>query len=212
MDGTPLQYLEGTAAFGPIDVVVDDRVLIPRPETEGLWQLAVSVVVEPTVIVDLCTGSGAIAVSLARSFPEAAVVGTDVSCPALEVARTNGARYAPRVGWLEGDLFAALPSDLTGSVDLLVTNPPYVAESEWTALPADVRAEPRGALVAGPTGVEVYRRIAAGVAEWMAPGGVMVGEIGDGQSAEISGMFAGVGAVEIELDLAGRDRYVICRL
>lgn len=209
--GWPLQYLEGTAAFGPFDVTVDERVLVPRPETEGLWQVAVAATRSPETIVDLCTGSGALAIALAHSFPDARVVGTDVSAAALEVAALNGARLAPGVEWFEGDLFDALPPTMAGSVDLLVTNPPYVAESEWEALPADVKAEPRRALVAGPTGLEVYRRITAEVGEWMSAEGVIVGEFGETQGEAIATMFAPLGSVEISVDLAGRDRYVVCR-
>ena len=209
MAGEPLQYLEGSAAFGPFDLVVDRRVLVPRPETEGLWELARGLVVAPAVIVDLCTGSGALAIALSHSFPAARVIGTDLSAATLEVARSNGAVHAPEVEWRHGDLFGALDPALVGSVDLIVANPPYVATSEWGRLPADVRHEPRMALVSGPTGLEVLRRIGSESPAWLAPGGVVACEIGDTQAESARELFHGFRSVEIRTDLQGRDRYVV---
>jgi release factor glutamine methyltransferase len=207
--GEPLQYLEGTAPFGPFDLAVDERVLVPRPETEGLWELAQGLVDDPVVIVDLCTGSGALAIALYSSFPQARVIGTDISAAALAVARANGARLASDVEWSQGDLFDALDPTLARRVDLIVSNPPYVATSEWGRLPADVRREPRKALVAGPTGLEVLRRIATESPGWLAAGGRVVCEIGESQAEAVRELFAGFARVEIYRDLAGRDRYVV---
>lgn len=209
MAGEPLQYLEGTAAFGPFELAVDPRVLVPRPETEGLWEIARSVVDAPTLIVDLCTGSGALAIALQSSFPAARVIGTDLSGPAIELAQVNGAALAPSVEWRQGDLFDALDSELAGRVDLLVSNPPYVAATEWARLPEDVRREPRMALVAGPTGLEVLRRIATESKAWLRRGAVLVCEIGEDQGSAASDMFSGFSWCEIRRDLAGRDRYVV---
>ncbi|MEX2422507.1 MAG: peptide chain release factor N(5)-glutamine methyltransferase [Acidimicrobiia bacterium] len=207
--GEPLQYLEGTAAFGPFDLVVDDRVLIPRPETEGLWELAAGAVTDPRLVLDLCTGSGALAIALSASYPEARVIGTDISSEALTVARENGLRHAPAVEWVLGDLFDALDAQLAGAFDLIVANPPYVASSEWARLPDDVRREPRLALVSGPTGLEVLRRIASESSAWLASGGVVVCEIGETQSDSVRDVFDGFASVEIRPDLQGRDRYVV---
>ena len=207
--GEPLQYLEGTAAFLDMDLVIDDRVLVPRPETEGLVELMTSVRSEAQVVVDLGTGSGAIAIALARRYPGAHVHAVDVSAPALEVAAINVARYAPRVVLHHGDLFDALPRGLTGRVDLLVSNPPYVAEGEWPHLPDDVRREPRTALVAGPRGTEALRRIADEAPVWMAPGGVIGCEVGETQTAEVAAMFDRLGQTTVAPDLAGRPRYVV---
>lgn len=214
LHGTPLQYLEGTAPFGPLDLVVDHRVLVPRPETEQLWEAAVDAVSSPpAVIVDLCTGSGALGLALAKTFPDARVMATDVSQSALEVAAINRRRVGLEMELRWGDLFDALPDDVAGRVDLVVANPPYVSEGEWDDLPADVRNEPRGALVAGPLGTEVWDRIAAGVAAWMAPEGVLVGEIGETQGDHlITRLEAAVGPTRVEDDLAGRPRFVISRL
>jgi release factor glutamine methyltransferase len=213
LEGEPLQYLEGTAAFGPFDLVVDPRVLVPRPETEQLWELACRTVAHPGVIVDLGTGSGALAVALARRFPKARVVAVDASAAAADVARLNADRLDVRVDVVVGDLFQPLPPDLAGTVDLLVSNPPYVADSEWAQLPADVRREPRSALVAGPTGTEILDRIAREVPRWLAPGGWVLCEIGAAQGAHCRREFeeAGLADVEIRADLTGRDRFVMGR-
>jgi release factor glutamine methyltransferase len=212
LGGEPLQYLEGTAAFGPLDLTVDDRVLIPRPETEQLWELATGLVDHPRVIVDVCTGSGALALALKSVFPVARVLATELSAGAAAVARANAARLGLTVEILEGDLFAPLPADLGGMVDLVVSNPPYVAEAEWSGLPEDVKREPVMALVAGPDGSEVLARIAGQAAAWLRPGGVVVCEIGETQGETVRDLFAaGLEEVRIRQDLAGRDRFVTAR-
>jgi release factor glutamine methyltransferase len=208
--GEPLQYLEGTAAFGPWDLRVDPRVLIPRPETELLWEIASALVVAPKVIVDLCTGSGALAIALAKSFSEARVLGTDFSADALDVARENGDLHETSVEWCAGDLFSALPGDLRGGVDLLVSNPPYVAEHEYGSLPEDVRREPRMALVAGRTGLEVYERVAAEIGSWLSPNGRFALEIGETQGSAVRSLFAEF-SPRVRRDLTDRDRFVIGR-
>jgi release factor glutamine methyltransferase len=211
LGGEPLQYLEGTAPFGPLDLVVDDRVLIPRPETEQLWELARGLVDHPQVIVDLCTGSGALALALKLVFPAARVLATELSPGAVAVARANVLRLGLEVEVLEGDLLAPLPADLAGTVDLVVSNPPYVAESEWSALPADVKREPAMALVAGPDGTEMVARIAGGVGGWLRPGGVVACEMGETQGNVVRALFAGLDEVRIHRDFAGRDRFVTGR-
>lgn len=208
IDGEPLQYLEGTAAFGRFDLTVDERVLIPRPETEGLWELACSLVTSPAVIVDLCTGSGALAIGLSGHFPQARVIGTDLSEDALAVARANGAAFAPDVEWRSGDLFEALDPSLRGQVDLMVANPPYVSEREWDDLPVDVRREPRMALVAGDTGLEVLSRIADEAADWLGPGGQLVCEIGESQRRPVLDLFSDYRSAVVLRDLVDRDRYL----
>ncbi len=210
--GEPLQYLEGTAAFGPLDLMVDERVLIPRPETEGLWELAVSLVDRPSVAVDLGTGSGALALMLARVFPGCRVLGVDLSQAALDVARENAARNRIEVEFRQGDLWEGLPQDVEGSVDLIVSNPPYVSTDEWDALPPDVRAEPRTSLVAGHIGTEVLARIARSAHVWLTPGGWVACEIGETQGDVCHTLFEQhLSGVEIRQDLTGRDRYVIGR-
>lgn len=208
VNGEPLQYIEGTAQFGPIELIVDPRVLVPRPETEGLFDIARRMVRHPEVIVDLCTGSGALALALKHEFPGAAVFATDASSEALEVARQNRDRTGLDIYVAEGELFDPLPASLLGEVDLMVVNPPYVAESEYASLPADVQREPRSALVAGATGLELVQQVGASAAEWLRPGGVVICEIGETQGVSAASSFTNLPAV-VRQDLNGRDRYVV---
>ena len=208
LGGEPLQYIEGSAAFGHLDLTVDERVLIPRPETEGMLELATRMVRSPEIIVDLCTGSGALALALKSRFPSAAVFATDISAEAIEVATDNRYRTGHQVYLAEGNLFDPLPTAILGTVDLIVANPPYVAEVDFPRLPADVQREPKVALVAGPTGLEVIQRIGASAAAWLRPGGVIVCEIGDRQGVSATSSFMGLPAI-VRQDLSGRDRYIV---
>ena len=206
--GEPLQYIEGTAAFGPLELIVDGRVLIPRPETEGLYELAARMVRNPKVIVDLCTGSGAVALALKQRFPAATVFATDISEDALAVAKANQEKTGLDVTLVYGDLFEPLPERLVGEVDLIVANPPYVSETQFSFLPADVRREPREALVAGRTGLEVIQRIGDSAAKWLRPGGVLVCEIGERQGVSATSSVRDLSSV-VRQDLSGRDRYLV---
>jgi release factor glutamine methyltransferase len=207
--GEPLQYLEEQIPFGPIEVSVDRRVLIPRPETEQLFELAVDAVSDPQVIVDLCTGSGNLALALKHTFPDAVVYATDRSSEAVAVAEENARSANLDVTVLEGDLFDPVPEHLRGRVDLVVANPPYIAEHELADLPAEVRDhEPTMALVAGPDGDEVLAAIAAGAPGWLAPGGTIVCEISEFHGPATAGLFSPLSG-EIHQDLAGKDRFVI---
>lgn len=210
--GEPLQYLEGTVDFGPITLQVDGRALIPRPETERLWEEAVASLRQAgpgTVIVDLGTGSGCLALALKHAFPEARVIGVDISEEALALARENAARTGLEVEWRHGDLFAALPESLMGRIDLIVSNPPYVATGD--DLPAEVRDhEPHTALFAGPEGTEVLARIADEAYWWLGVGGWVLCEIGDGQADAVRSLFAAFDR-EVRPDLAGRDRILVGR-
>ncbi|GMQ94877.1 MAG: peptide chain release factor N(5)-glutamine methyltransferase [Acidimicrobiia bacterium] len=207
----PLQYIEGTVPFGPVELHVDHRVLIPRPETEYLFELVTAMAREPRVIVDLCTGSGNLALALARTFPSAEVYAVDVSEAAVSVAERNAADNRLNVAVLVGDLFDALPCGIRGTVDVLVSNPPYLAAGERADLPADVLAEPDMALVAGEHGDEVLARIAASAVDWLAPGGLIACEISEFRGEEAARLFERYDAM-IHRDLTGRDRYVIGRL
>jgi release factor glutamine methyltransferase len=165
----------------------------------------------PRVIVDMCCGSGNLALALKHSFPDAAVHGCDASADALNLARENGVRTDLDVAWWLGDLLGALPSCLRGTIDLLVANPPYVTVAEYQTLPADVRDhEPREALVAGPLGTEVIIAIGSEAASWLAPGGVVVCEIGEQQGDSARAAFREM-QPEVRRDLAGRDRFVVGR-
>lgn len=204
LGGEPLQYLEGEVAFGPVVVAVDRRVLIPRPETEYLYEMAVNMVASPKVVVDLCTGSGALALAFKQRFPQARVVGSDLSADALVVASGNGRGLGLRVEWRLGDLWAAMPGELAGQIDLVVANPPYVSALEWEDLPVDVRREPRMALVAGTLGTEVVDRLLADLPSWLAPGGVALVEVGETQAHALAARWP----VEVLLDQFRRPRFL----
>ena len=205
LSGEPLQYIEGTVQFGPVEVKVDRRVLIPRPETEVLWERAVGALGsadENTVIVDMGTGSGALALALKHAFPAARVYATDIDAQAVELARENVETAGVTV--LSGDLFSALPFGMRGHVDLLISNPPYVADDD--ELPAEVGDyEPARALFAGPRGDEVLGRIAEQAFSWVKPGGWVFLEIGETQADRAMELFADFQCV-IYQDLAGRPR------
>lgn len=208
LGGEPLQYIEGSAAFGPLDLLVDERVLVPRPETEGLFEIAAKMVRNPEIIVDLCTGSGALALALKQQFPSAAVFATDVSEDAIAVATENKFRSELDIYLGVGDLFDPLPASLLGEVDLLVVNPPYISDSEYDSLPDDVKREPRVALIAGPTGLEIIQEIGASVSRWLRPGGVVVCEIGETQGVSAASSFLDLPIV-VRKDLADKDRYIV---
>jgi release factor glutamine methyltransferase len=215
LSGEPLQYIEGAVDFGQIEVVTDRRALIPRPETEQLLEQAVMALGEAgpgTVIVDLCTGSGALALGLKSRFPAAQVHATDISEEALSLAAENSSRLGFDVALHHGDLFEALPADLRERIDLLVTNPPYVAEDEWSDLPVEIRDnEPRAALVAGQSGFEVIDRIALDAPWWLGVGGWLFCEIGETQGEAAVGAFGAWLDVDLRRDLAGRDRILVAR-
>ncbi len=216
--GEPLQYVLGSWAFRALDLWVDGRVLIPRPETEQVVEHVITaarvMLADRDVlrIADLGTGSGAIALSLAHELPlgRTDIWATDVSEDALAVARANLAgigRSGASVRLAHGVWFDALPHECRGAFDLLVSNPPYVAVSD--VLPDDVaRWEPAAALFAGPTGLEAIEHIIREAPAWLARHGVLVLEIGEtqGEAAAALARSAGFTAVAIHPDFAARDR------
>jgi len=234
LDGEPLQYVLGSWSFRGIDLFVDPRVLIPRPETELTAQLALDEAVRlgarrgrravssdseaSFVVADLGTGSGAIAIALATELPDAEVWATDVSTDALAVARANLAgagSAAARVRVAEGDWFAAIPDDRRGRLHVVVSNPPYVTEAEVRELPREVADhEPRGALVSGATGLESIERILADAPGWLGPRGAVVVELDPRRAAPAVALAlaAGFGEARVERDLAGRARVLVARL
>lgn len=215
--GEPLQYVLGSWPFRTIELAVDRRALIPRPETEqvagaALWELQTLGVDEP-VVVDLGTGCGAIALSIAVEHPSAWVLGVEASPDALELAMQNRDRLGlgvRQVALARGSWFSRLPEDLRGGVDLVVTNPPYVATGE--VLDPLVRDwEPHLALFAGDDGLDDLRHIIAEAPGWLRSGGVLVAEIGADQGAAVTGLArkAGFAHVEVRPDLAGHDRILV---
>lgn len=206
--GEPLQYIEGSVPFGPVEIAVDPRVLIPRVETEQLYTMVASWG-PPGVLVDMCTGSGCIGVALAVTFPGTELHLTDISQDALDVAAANAESNGVVAGLWRGDGFAALPDDLRGRIDCFVSNPPYVAEVEYDALEPQVRDhEPRLALVGGPDGLGMLRRIAADLDTWLRPGGSFAIEIGHTQAEAAMELFARLHG-SIASDLHGRQRFVV---
>ncbi len=220
--GEPLQYVLGWAPFGLLRLAVGPGVLVPRPETELLAERAaarlravpgrsvngrsVNGQARP-VAVDLCTGSGAIACYLAREVPAARVLATELDPAAAHWARRNTAETT--VELYVGDLDTPLPGTLTGQVDVLVTNPPYVPAGTLAGLPADVRDhEPRAALDGGPDGLDVLRRVVRVAGHWLRPGGWALLEIGEEQGPVMHDLLtgAGFGSVRVLQDLTGRDR------
>ncbi|MFN8053067.1 MAG: peptide chain release factor N(5)-glutamine methyltransferase [Acidimicrobiales bacterium] len=219
-EGEPLQYVLGRWAFRTLDLAVDRRVLIPRPETESLVDLALAHVDrlaadrgrEPVVVVDLGTGSGAVGLSIAAERTNTTVWATDRSADALSVARANLAglgRAGTRVRLAEGSWFDALVEELVGVVDVVVSNPPYVMSGD--PLPADVEEwEPAAALRSGDDGLDDLRAIVAGAPRWLRPGGALVVELDPRQAVEVETLAAAAGFAETatHADLTGRDRFV----
>lgn len=232
--GEPLQYVLGSWAFRHLDLFVDPRVLIPRPETELTAERAIEEgerlggrrgrrspwtgSATEYAVADLGTGSGAIALTLATELPDALVWATDASADAVAVARANvagigapGARV--RLEW--GDWFDALPGELRGGLRVIVSNPPYLRDDEVPDLPPEVvQHEPYDALVSGPTGLEATAHIVRQAPEWLVPGGSLVVEI-DARRAEPSlalAADAGFAEVRIDDDLTGRPRVLVARL
>jgi release factor glutamine methyltransferase len=219
-DGEPLQYVLGRWGFRRLDLMVDQRVLIPRPETEEVVGAALQLAGEmerPLLVADIGTGSGAIALALADELPLTGVEiwATDRSLDALDVARANLTglgRPAVNVRLACGDWFAALPPELAGRFHLIVSNPPYVGADD--PLDEAVRAwEPAAALLAGSDGLDALRVLIGDARRWLRPGGGLVAEIGATQGSRVAALARDHGLVEVEVrpDLAGRDRILIAR-
>ncbi len=218
--GEPVAYLVGSREFFSLPLVVNPSVLIPRPETEGLVvrvidlcrEAAAAESVEGLRILDVGTGSGAIAIAVAKHVPTARLTATDISAEAIEVARGNAERLgvADRIEFVIGDL---VPPG--GPWDVVVSNPPYVREDEFDTLPTDVRLfEPRSALVSGPSGVEVVERLAAAAAGALVSGGRLIIEIGPAVAMAAEAVLAASGHLVPEptlKDLAGLPRIVQAR-
>ncbi|HSF66181.1 MAG TPA: peptide chain release factor N(5)-glutamine methyltransferase [Nitrospiraceae bacterium] len=214
----PLQYIFGTQEFYGLEFDVNPAVLIPRPETELLVQhITQRIPVERSAtIVDVCTGSGCVAVAIARLRPHARLIAADLSRPSLAVARQNASRHGvgERITWLEGDLLGPLTGmGLEGCIDVIVSNPPYIAENEWATLQPEVRLfEPRGALVAGPQGTAFHERLLQEAGRYLVPGGALVMEIGVGQAQmvrRIVGQMPWYRFQQVVRDAAGLERVVI---
>ncbi len=208
--GEPIQYITGEAEFYGLPLCVTPNVLIPRPETEHLVEKALELAGQFTrpAIVDIGTGSGAIAVAVAHQLHDACVTAIDISESALAVARGNAQRNGveARIRFLRGDLFAPVAED---RFDIVVSNPPYIPAADRDALSPEVRDhEPALALFAGSDGLDIYRRLIPAAHSVLVPGGYLVLEIGYGQSESVRMLLAGAGFTHIEFapDLQGISR------
>lgn len=220
LEREPTAYITGEREFWSLDFRVSPDVLIPRPETELLVEIALRLAREsaparPLRIIDLGTGSGAIAVALASELTSAEIIATDVSAEALAVAAGNAVRngVAERIRFVQGDLFDAIQPERL--VDLVVSNPPYIRRSDIDTLEPEVsRWEPRGALDGGLDGLDYYRRIAAQAFRYLAPHGALAVEIGAGMGRAVAALFqdaAECAGVSIYNDYAGIERVVVAR-
>lgn len=209
--GRPLQYLTGVQPFRLLDLAVGEGVLVPRPETELVVDQCLSLLatVPKPKVIDVGTGSGAIALSIATERPDSRVWATEVSKKALRWARMNLEGVdAPNCELFLGDLFAPLPRDLRGTVGLVVSNPPYLSDAELAAAPRDVRDhEPSVALACGQQGMEIPAKIAEQALTWLGPGGWLVMETSPTQAGALAGLMRGIyEEVQILDDLSGRPR------
>jgi release factor glutamine methyltransferase len=225
--GEPIQQVLGKWDFRSLELDIDRRVLIPRPETEQVVQVALEEISSPgrrgnQIAVDLGTGSGAIALSIASEGPRSLKVwAVDISADSLEVARANLANLADedpaaaaKVQIRLGNWFEALPEELRGQVDLIVSNPPYIGDSEYEDLDRSVRDfEPRRSLVSGPDGLDDIRHIVGEAPKWLKPGGSLVVELAPHQAGEVVRLAteSGFADPEIRLDLAGLQRALLAR-
>lgn len=212
----PSQHITGVQEFYGLAFRVSSSVLVPRPETEGLVDAALEIELPPgAVVADLGTGSGCIAVTLARRRPDLRLHALDRSADALRVARANAETHgvAARVELRRGDL-GRPPSEWLGRMDAVISNPPYVSETEWERLPPEVRDhDPREALVAGPEGLDAHRALAPAAFELLRPGGHAVIELGFGQADAVRAIFveSGLRTVEIRPDLNRIPRVLIAQ-
>jgi len=208
----PLQYILGTQSFMGLDFLVNKNVLIPRSDTEVLVEETLNLaqkIAGPLRILDLCTGSGAIAVSLAKYLPNAEVTAVDISQEALEIAQANAELHgvSRQVKFLQGDLFQPVGAE---TFQIIASNPPYITTAEMEELPDDVKKEPALALWGGEDGLDFYRRIVGESGQYLTASGWLVVEIGWQQGEQVKKLFEinGFTRCEIIKDWAGHDRVV----
>jgi release factor glutamine methyltransferase len=212
--GEPLQYLTGLAGFRRLELRVGPGVLVPRPETEVVAERAMQLLRPGGTMVDVGTGSGAIALAAADERPDATVWGTDTSLEALGWARSNAEALGLPVRFVRADLLDGCPAELRRRIDVVVANLPYVAESEAGLLPKDVvEHEPHVALFAGPEGLSAITSIAQQAVSWLSADGWLVLEIGEWQGGQVRSLLQGIGYRDVALheDLTGRDRVIEAR-
>ncbi len=216
--GEPVAYILGRKEFWSLELEITPSVLIPRPETETLVEAALEQTVrccpERLSILELGTGSGAVAIALAKELKQASLWATDKSVRALALAGRNACRHgvADRINFLSGDLLKPV-SHLRGFFHMILSNPPYVPSEQWEVLPIGVREfEPRVALDGGPEGIGFHRRIINQAAAHLKPGGWLILELGSGQEGPLSGLVSQTGwfaAARFKRDLAGQNRVML---
>ena len=211
----PFQYLIGTASFMGLDFVVTPDVLIPRFDTERLVETCLELLQDTAqpIVLDICTGSGAIAVSISHYRKDAVVYAGDISESALAIAVQNNQRLDSRVCFRQGDLTEPF-SDLHGTVHLIASNPPYITTQEMQELPHDVQREPHLALWGGDDGLDFYRKLTTDAPQLLCSGGWLVFEIGWKQGEAVSQLMQQQGFVDVAViqDWQGNDRVVVGRL
>lgn len=206
----PLQYILGTAQFMGVTLRTEPGALIPRNDTETLCEQALARMQGRERVLDLCTGTGALAIAIALQFPGAQVTAADISADALAVARKNIADTGARVTLRQGDLFAAVAGE---RFDIIVSNPPYITAEEMADLQPEVRREPALALYGGSDGLDFYRRIAREAPDYLSPGGWLLLEIGSAQAEAVSALLAErFEALAVYPDMQGLPRAVAARL
>lgn len=214
-NGEPLQYVLGSAHFRRIVLAVGPGVFIPRPETELLVDKAIDLLPQGGTLIDLGTGSGAIALSVAHERPDAMVFATEADPGAYPWAVRNRDDLGLNAEVIHGDLFEGLPPELRRTVDVVVSNPPYVSTSRRDILPIDVRNhEPERALYGGGDGMLVTTRIAQDAREWLKPGGWLVIEMSEEQQQDMMTLLTGLNYrnIVIGIDLAKWPRLVVAQL
>ena len=211
--GESVAYLLGKKEFRSLELTVDARVLVPRPDTETLVDVALALLPEDGRVADIGTGSGAIALALKQERPALEVLAVDRSSDAATVARQNAARLSLEVEILEGDLLAPLAA--RGPFALIASNPPYIPTAEIATLAPEVQKEPRAALDGGRDGLDLVRRLIREAPPLLAPAGALALEIGAGQAPAVAALFAADGRYEaatLTKDLGGIERVVAARL
>ncbi len=217
LDHEPIAYIMGTWEFFSLEFSTRPPILVPRPETEHLVEAALAAVKaaksDSLRVLDLCTGSGCVAITIAKSAPETRVTATDLNPEALALARENALRHEVQIEFHEGDLFQALPADAV--FDLIVSNPPYVADDEWPTLsPVIQKHEDPRALLAGEEGLDFIRTIVTQAPRHLAASGFLALEIGDNQRDAVAGILqeGGFDNIRFHKDLAGIARIAEGRL
>ena len=215
---TPLSYLTNQKEFMSLAFYVDSRVLIPRPETEILVETVLKQQSGKRRLIDIGTGSGSIAVSLATNLPDWEIVATDLTADVLEVARKNAVIHGctERITFLQGNLFAPVKTLENRSFDWIASNPPYISSKDFPTLPTDIRDhEPKTALIAGCDGLNIIRQIITGAPQFLNPDGRLILEIGNNQSEQVQNLIQSNPAYndcQVIADYSGLERIIVASL